>query len=205
MGQFSGMPTFHRRNGSVKYVPPKRLLEGLRPAVAIPATLFAGLVVAAVALALSKAPREQKWVNLKPQPSWKPGYSDTGEPLAADARFLFAHPFDRARTPTATRSGAGGEGGVTPAAGRTTIATADEVIVEHAMASPSGRSFSRSRWTGSGSLATGVGLNLQRGDRVFAGGDVPAAELAELTLGEAAYPAPEFRETAPDRELRFAP
>jgi len=199
------MPTLHRRNGSVKYVPPKRLLEGLRPAVAIPATLFAGLVVIAIAFALHKSPKEQKWVNLKPQPSWKPGYSDKGEPLAADPRFLFEHPFDRARTPTAVRLAAGEGNAISPAAGRTVLANGDRVVIEHAIGSGAGRRFVRAEWSDVEQAMTGVGINIQRGDLVAEGPALTRAAHGELSLEEAAYPAPEIRETATDRELRFAP
>ncbi len=101
--QFGIVPTFHRRNGSVKYVPPRRFFEGLRFSVAIPATLFAVLLVIVIAIVLNKAPLEQKWVILKDYEAWRPRLTATGQAVAADSRFCFVRPIDAARSPQATR------------------------------------------------------------------------------------------------------
>ncbi len=101
------MPTFHRRKGSVKYVPPARPLEGFRLSAAVPALVFAALVVGAIMLALQKAPVEQKWVILRDYPAWRPRLAPV------DARFAFERPVEAARSPRAVRfdSPLGGEGG----------------------------------------------------------------------------------------------
>jgi hypothetical protein len=198
------MSTFHRRNGRVKYVPPKRLLEGLRPAVAIPAVLFAAAVMVAVLFALAKAPKEQKWVNLQPQDDWKPAYSDNGEPLAADPHFLFERPLERALTPTATRLTASAPPSETPAAGRVVIDDGERIVVEHTVDTGAARSFVRSEWSGYDRDHTGVGLNVQRGDLVAEGAAL-TPKLADTPLKTADYPAPVIRESAPEQALRFAP
>jgi murein DD-endopeptidase MepM/ murein hydrolase activator NlpD len=107
------MPTFHRRNGSVKYVPPPKLLEGLKLSVALPALAFATLLVGLVMLALTKAPVEQKWVMLRDYPAWRPFQLAEGGVVPADSRFAFERPVDAARSPRAVRfdSPMGGEHG----------------------------------------------------------------------------------------------
>lgn len=199
------MSTFYERGGRVKYLPPKRLLEGLRPSVAIPAVLFAAAVMVAVLFALAKAPREQKWVNLQPQPDWKPGYSEAGEALAADPRFLFEHPFDRARTPTAVRRSGAGEPSASPAAGRAVFVGDSEIVVEHATRGGAARRFARTRWSGFERPATGVGFNLQRGDPVAEGAAVRRELPPGLDLPATDSPAPAIRDPAAGSDLQFAP
>ena len=97
------MPTFHRRNGRVKYVPPRRFLEGLRLPVAVPAAVFAVLLVIVVAISLNKVPVAEKWLILKDYPEWRPYADAQGKAVAPDSRFCFVRPIDAARTPTATR------------------------------------------------------------------------------------------------------
>jgi hypothetical protein len=95
--------TFHRRNGRVKYVPPRRFFEGLKFSVAIPATIFAVLLVIVVAIALNKVPVEEKWVILKDYGAWRPYRNADGLAVAPDSRFCFVRPIDAARSPQATR------------------------------------------------------------------------------------------------------
>ncbi len=97
------MPTFHRRNGSVKYVPPPRLLEGLKLSVMLPSLVFGALLVGVILLALSKAPVEQKWVILREYDAWRPFVDADGATVAASSRFAFERPVDSARSPRATR------------------------------------------------------------------------------------------------------
>ncbi|MCP4846865.1 MAG: M23 family metallopeptidase [Verrucomicrobiaceae bacterium] len=97
------MPTFHRRNGRVKYVPPRRFLEGLKFSVAVPATLFAVLLVIVVSMSLNKVPVEEKWVILKDYEAWRPYRNTDGLAVAPDSRFCFIRPIDAARSPQATR------------------------------------------------------------------------------------------------------
>ena len=97
------MPTFHRRNGRVKYVPPRRFLEGLKFSVAVPATLFAVLLVIVVSMSLNKVPVEEKWVILKDYEAWRPYRNTEGLAVAPDSRFCFIRPIDAARSPQATR------------------------------------------------------------------------------------------------------
>lgn len=97
------MSTFHRRSGRVKYVPPPRFLEGLRFSVAIPATVFAVLLVVVVAISLNKVPVEEKWVILRDYEAWRPYHDAGGNAIAADSRFSFVRPIDAARSPKATR------------------------------------------------------------------------------------------------------
>ena len=71
--------------------------------MAIPATLFAVLLVIVIAIALNKAPLEQKWVILKDYEAWRPRLTAAGQAIAADSRFCFVRPVDSARSPQATR------------------------------------------------------------------------------------------------------
>lgn len=107
------MPTFHRRNGSVKYVPPPRLLEGLKLSVMLPSLMFGALLVGVILLALSKAPVEQKWVILRDYDEWRPFVDADGTAVVASSRFAFERPVDSARSPRAVRfdSPLGAEGG----------------------------------------------------------------------------------------------
>ncbi|MCH2061360.1 MAG: M23 family metallopeptidase [Verrucomicrobiales bacterium] len=97
------MSTFHRRNGRVKYVPPRRFLDGLRLSVAVPAAVFAVLLVVVVAISLNKVPVAEKWVILKDYKAWRPYVDTQGNAVVPDSRFCFVRPIDAARTPRVTR------------------------------------------------------------------------------------------------------
>ena len=198
------MPTLHRRNGSVKYVRPARFLEGLRPAVAIPATLFAAILVGAVAFALHKTPLEQGWVILRDEPAWLPAISDKAEPLRADGRFLFERAIERARIPRAThRFVQTPDSGVAlaPAAGRVVLAEGGQMLVEHAIGSGAARQIARTQLSGVERLNAAPGMVVQRGEILAEGGLVSIrtpANDAWHALQETTRPAPKKPAPAPE-------
>ena len=97
------MPTFHRRSGGVKYVAPRKFFDGFNPRVAIPALVFAVVLIGVIVFALNNAPVEQQWVILRDYPAWRPFLTAAGDPVPGDLRFAFSRPVDTAKTPRASR------------------------------------------------------------------------------------------------------
>ena len=72
--------------------------------MAIPATVFAVLLVIVVAISLNKVPVEEKWVILRAYEAWRPYRDAGGNAIAADGRFCFVRPIDAARGPAPART-----------------------------------------------------------------------------------------------------
>jgi len=95
--------TFDRRRGRVKYVPPRKFLEGLDLRVAVPVILFSTILIVFCLWILKKTPLEQKWVKLKDYDDWRPfSVPDHSRDSYNDA-FSFVRPIEAALTPRATR------------------------------------------------------------------------------------------------------
>ncbi len=188
------MSTFYRRDGKVKFLPPKKLFEGFRPAIAIPATLFAAVVVGVAVVAFHRKPPPDRWLVRGEHLEWRA----TPAGASADARLLFEPPDARARTPTAAvRAADAGLGHGAPAAGRVVSADRERIVIEHALAGEGGRRYLRSELRGFAHAYVVPDSRVQRGDAVAEGGE-PVWTLPDdpawRTLPEVAGAAPPIRE-----------
>ncbi|MDE0569331.1 MAG: M23 family metallopeptidase [Verrucomicrobiales bacterium] len=95
--------TFDRRRGGVKYVPPRKFLDGLNLRVAVPVTLFSTVLIVFCLWMLKKTPLEQKWVILRDYDDWRPFLVPEQSQDSFDDAFSFVRPIQAARTPRATR------------------------------------------------------------------------------------------------------
>jgi len=103
MRQSSIVSTFDRRRGGVKYVPPRKFLDGLNLRVAVPVTLFSTVLIVFCLWMLKKTPLEQKWVILRDYDDWRPFLISEQPQNSFDDAFSFVRPIQAALTPRATR------------------------------------------------------------------------------------------------------
>ena len=103
IGQLYKVSTFDRRKGGVKYVPPRKFLEGLNLRVAVPVTLFSTILIVFFLWVLKKTPLEQKWVILRDYDDWRPFLVPEQSQDTFDDAFSFVRPVKSALTPRATR------------------------------------------------------------------------------------------------------
>tara|TARA_B110000014_G_C20095518_1_gene574170 strand:+ start:531 stop:1424 length:894 start_codon:yes stop_codon:yes gene_type:complete len=95
--------TFDRRRGGVKYVPPRKFLDGLNLRVAVPVTIFSTVLIVFCLWVLKKTPLEQKWVILRDYDDWRPFFVSEQSQDSFDDAFSFVRPIEAAMTPRATR------------------------------------------------------------------------------------------------------
>jgi len=95
--------TFDRRRGGVKYVPPRKFLDGLNLRVAVPVTLFSTILIVFFLWVLKKTPLEQKWVILRDYDDWRPFLVPEESEDSFNEAFSFVRPIESALTPRATR------------------------------------------------------------------------------------------------------
>lgn len=166
--------------------------------MAIPAVLFAAVLVGVVAVALSKTPQKQKWLLPREYEAWRPALTADGEQVTADARFLFERSVGQAELPRARhRTGEllGPDGEVRAAClSRVVSVTKDAVITE--FRSESG--VERITYQGLSTVTVGAGMIVQRGDWLGGVKD-PAGFKFQVegggynALPVADWPAPEIR------------
>lgn len=132
--------------------------------MAIPAVLFAAVLVGVVAVALSKTPQKQKWLLPREYEAWRPALTAEGEQVSADARFLFERSAAQAELPRAThrmKELLGADGEVRAAClSRVVSVSKDEVITEFR----SEAGMERATYQGLSTVMVVAGMIVQRGE-----------------------------------------